>query len=254
MQVMLSASVLGERSATYSLINHAIRSGSLHRPTFAAPLQRLGILAKKESDREAMVLLGKVLMRQEQKDDALVWLHKACQGPVESLKFDGAGEALVLEGQILLGRNDEKGAKAAFQKSAIELDYPAAYFYLSKFEEPNSSQQQVYLLKAANAGIVEAWHGLGVIELERISKQIEKPTSINEFGMAREWFAVAAADGFGLSMLNLAEIYRSVGMLEIGLKWLESAEALPDIKEEAARIRTHWEDQNAKISINPSED
>jgi TPR repeat protein len=245
---MLSASALGEKTATFNLIEAAIHSRSLDITTYAAPLQRLGILAKEEGDRQAMVLLGKVLLTQQQEMEALDWFRKASQGPAESLNFEGAGDALVHQGRILLGWNDKEGATTAFRKAAIELDDPAGYFYLSKFEQPNSSQQQVYLLKAASSGIVEAWHDLGSIELARIDEKTEKPGSISDYGMAREWFQVAAADGFGLSMLNLALICKAVGEADSGLKWLDKAEELPEVKDQAKSIRAQWGNQDVKIS------
>lgn len=246
-QVMLSASELGETTATFKLIEAAIHSKSLDLTSFTAPLQRLGILAKKEGNRQAMALLGKVLLTQQKEREALEWFRKASQGPAESLGFEGAREALVHEGRILLGWADKEGAATAFRKAALELDDPSAYFYLSKFEEPNSAQQQVYLLKAASSGIVEAWHDLGSIELARIDKQPAKPDSISDYGMAREWFQVAAADGFGLSMLNLALICKAAGELDSGLKWLDKAEQLPEVREQAKHLRAQWGNQSVNI-------
>jgi len=242
---MLSACELGEKSATYELVESAIRNKSLNLHTFLSPLQRLGIMAKKQDDPQAMTLLGKVMLSQAREKEAFEWFRKATQS---GLDFDGAGEALVQEGRILLNRKDNEGAKAAFRKAALKLDDPSGYFYLSQMEEPGSSQQEVYLLKAASSGIVEAWHNLGSLELSRINQRAQKPTSIRDFGMAREWFQVAAADGFGLSMLNMALICKAGGQTDAGLKWLQRAEELPEIREQAKSMRAQWGHEQIEIS------
>jgi tetratricopeptide (TPR) repeat protein len=245
---MLSASGLGEASATLELISSSIRNNSLDLADYAAPLKRLGILAKKEGDREAMTLLGKVLLSQRRENEALEWFRRATQGPTQSLTFESAGEALVNEGRLLLSRKDHDSAGQAFRKAALELDDPSAYFYLSQLKETGSAQHKVYLLKAASSGIVEAWHNLGSLELSEIEKRSNKATSIADYGLAWEWFQVAATDGFGLSMLNLALICKSVGKSEDGLKWLDKAETLPEVKEQARSMRAQWGNETVQIS------
>lgn len=148
------------------------------------------------------------------------------------------------EGQALLALNDKDGAKAAFEKAAKELDEPSAYFYLSKLQEPGSSQEQVYLLKAASSGIVEAWHNLGALEMAKQKESTTKKTTLADFGMAYEWFQVAAADGFGLSMLNLALMCKSVGKIEEGIKWLEKAEENLDVRDQAKAIKSQFHHGN----------
>jgi TPR repeat protein len=245
---MLSASELGEASATFDLIEAGIRSASLTLQAYAAPLQRLGLLAKKDGHRQAMVLLGKVLLSQQKELEALEWFRKASQGPSESLDFEGAAEALVNEGRILLEQKDEEGAGAAFRKAAVDLDDPTGYFYLSKLADPDSPQQQVYLLKAASAGIVEAWHNLGSLELARLQAQPAPPKTFQDFGMAREWFQVAAADGFGLSMLNLALMCKAVGQPGAGMEWLEKAETVPEVREQARSLKAQWRSEKVELS------
>jgi TPR repeat protein len=243
-KLMLSASSLGEKSATFEIISSAITTGVLR--DYPAPLQRLGILAKKDNDPQAMTLLGKVLFNQRGEKEALEWFRKATRPPTGSLDFQGAGEALVHEGRILLGWKDKEGAEAVFRKAALELDDPSAYFYLSQLQEPGSPNQEVYLLKAASSGVLEAWHNLGALELAKIEKRPLKDGQTRNYGMAKEWFEVAAADGFGLSMLNLASIYRAVGQGEEALRWLEKAEGVPDVKEQAGSMRGQWRSASTK--------
>jgi TPR repeat protein len=236
--VMLAASELGEKSATFEIISTALRTGILH--DYRAPLQRLGLLAKKDSDPQAMTLLGKVLMAERREKEALEWFRRATRPPTGGLEYDGAGEALVNEGRILSQRNEREGAKAAFEKAALELDDPSGYFYLAQLQEPGSSNQEVYLLKAASSGVLEAWHNLGALELEKMNKDGKKLTSLADYGMAREWFQVAAADGFGLSMLNMAKIYKAVGQMDEALKWLEKAEGTDAVCDQATALKRQW--------------
>ncbi len=236
-KLMLAASALGDKSATFEVILSALNMRTLSE--YTVPLQRLGLLAKKDHDPQAMTVLGKVLYVQGAEREALTWFRKATQPPT-GLDFDGANDALVSEGRILMNLNDKDGARKAFEKAALELDDPTAYFYLSKFEKENSPQQKVYLLKAATSGVKEAYHNLGVIELAAIEKSGKKPTSMQDYGMAREWFHVAAADGFGLSMLNLALMHRVVGEVDESLGWLEKAEGAAETRAQAQSLRRQW--------------
>jgi tetratricopeptide (TPR) repeat protein len=237
--VMLAASKLGEKVATFDIISEALQIGSIY--DYRAPLEILGTLAKKDNDPQAMTLLGKVLMAERREKEALDWFRRATRPPTGGLEFEGAGEALVNEGRLLSKLNDRNGAKAAFEKAALELDDPSAYFYLAQLQEPHSSTQQVYLLKAASAGVTEAYHNLGALELEKITTQEKKPASLDGFGMAREWFEVAAADGFGLSMLNMGTLCKSVGQMDDALRWLEKAEGAERVRKEATVLKRRWE-------------
>jgi tetratricopeptide (TPR) repeat protein len=236
--LMLSASSLGEKSATFELIQSAINTGNLSK--YQEQLQRLGLLAKKDHDPEAMMLLGKVLLSQGQNKEALLWLQKSTQPPTGNLQISGAGDALVNEGRILLQLGQTKEAENAFKKAALELDEPSGYFYLSQLQRSGTPDQRVYLLKAASSGILEACHNLGALELEEIEKKDQKPTSLQDYGMAKEWFDVAAADGFGLSMLNLALMHKAVGHEEESLTWLRKAQNVPEVKEQAAELKRQW--------------
>jgi tetratricopeptide (TPR) repeat protein len=238
-RIMLSASALGDKSATLDLISSALTTGNLHEYTDA--LQRLGVLAKRENDPQAWTLLGRVYSARNNPKEALNCFRKATRPPTGNVDFYGAGDALGYEGQILMSQDDRQNAKAIFEKAALELDDPAAYFYLSKLQEPGSSQEQVYLLKAASSGIKEAWHNLGALELAKRTDKASKPIKVEDFGMAYEWFQVAAADGFGPSMLNLALMCKSIGDIKDGLRWLDKAEEHLEIRGEVKRIRAQFE-------------
>jgi TPR repeat protein len=237
---MLSASELGDRTATFELVSSAMRKGTTD--SYFGLVQRCKQLATRESDPQAMLLLGKICLVQRRENEAFDWFSKATQSP-SSVGFPGSSEALVHVGRILQSRKENSKAADAFRRAALELGDPSAYFYLSQMEEPGSPQQEVYLLKAASGGIVEAWHNLGSLELAKIEKQAAEPKAVQDYGMAREWFQVAAADGFGLSMLNMAVICKSGGQLESGVRWLERAEEVPEVSEQAKRLKDQWESQ-----------
>jgi TPR repeat protein len=236
--LMLSASTLGHAPATYKLIVSAMQKGALSPSTHSVLLQRLGVLAKKDTDPNAMALLGKVLLSQNKTPEALRWFQKATS---TSLAFESAGEALVNQGRILLD-NDKEQAREAFSRAALELDDPAGYFYLSKLCAPNSPEHLVYLLKAASSGIVEACHNLGALELADLEKKKMgvQPTAADDYGMAIEWFQLAAAQGFGMSMLNLAIVFKAIGQVEEGLRWLEKAETVAEVRNHAESVRAQW--------------
>ena len=151
------------------------------------------------------------------------------------------------QGRIHLEMGEREKAEEAFRKAALDLDEPAGYFYLSQLQEPGSPNQHVYLLKAASSGILEACHNLGALELAKIEKQEKKPTKLQDYGMAMEWFQISAADGFGLSILNMALIHKAVGQEEDGQNWLQKAEAIPAVKDQAIKLKQQWADKTVTL-------
>lgn len=233
---MLSASNLGDAAATFTVIAASLQTGSLQ--LYQPQLYRLGQLAKKH-DPQAMTLLGKVLLTQSKEKEALDWFQRVTRHFSEYPNFEGAGEAFVNEGRLLLKYGKRDDAEAAFRKAALELDDPSAYFYLAQLQEPKSPKQEIYLLKAASSGVVEAQHNLGAIELAKAESTATNGTKL-DFRMAIEWFTVAAQSGSGLSMLNLASIYKAQGDPARGLPWLEAAEDIPEISEQVQAVRSNW--------------
>lgn len=243
-RLMISACASGNKAATFELMSSAIRTNRVD--DYFSSMLSLGRLATKEDDPQAMLLLGRISKARGDSKSALQWFQLATQprdGPPEgNIEWPGAAEALVEEGRMLQAQGAKLAAKMVFERAARELDDPTAYFYLSKFEDPGSAKQEFCLKKASSAGILEAWHNLGALELSKESEnEIEE---IDDYGMAREWFLVAAADGFGLSMLNLAIMHKSVGDIEGAVDWLLQAEAAEGTSVEAKNLRQQWEDEN----------
>jgi tetratricopeptide (TPR) repeat protein len=230
---------MGEKTATFELIQSAVNQGRLHE--YQSTFHRLRSLAKKDGDIEAMALLGKVLRTQENEPEALEWLEKATSPPTGHLDFAGSGEALCIMGLIHLKRGNRAAAESAFKKAALDLDEPLAYFNLAQLQENSSETQKVYLLKAASSGMLEACHKLGMLELKKIAEAGKKPKSLEDYGMAREWLQVAATDGFGWSILNMAMICKKVGQEENALAWLEKANAKEEeVASQARELALQW--------------
>ncbi|TVY83872.1 hypothetical protein LSUE1_G001797, partial [Lachnellula suecica] len=241
----LAAADLGEKTAIFELIQSAINSG--HPERYSGPLRELQSLAVGENDPEAMVLLGKVNFAKQRDDEAMEWFQKATRRPnkgsdgsEEHYGFAGAGEALVFEGRIHLKRGQKEAAESSFTKAALDLDHPNAYFHLSQLENPGSPNERVYLLKAASSGIHEACHQLGLLELENILEQKKKLTSLEDYGMALEWYSLAAANGSGLGMLSMASFCKKVGKMEDALAWLDKAEEVLEVRNEALELKREW--------------
>jgi TPR repeat protein len=239
-RIMLSASRLGNEEATINLVTSGIRSGNFRNHRHL--LERLEIMAK-EGNPRAMTLLGRISANQGRKREALAWFRKATQG-LAGLDFEEAGEALVCEAQLVMDDN-AKEAETLFRKAAFELDDPSAYYYLSELQE-SPLNQVAYLMKAASSGIVEAAHKLGLMELSKTGRGADgnSPTS---YGMAREWFQLAAAGKYGPSMLSLAQMCRECGELDEGLRWLNQAKKLEDVREQALKIESSWEEQERDL-------
>ncbi|KAK0125934.1 hypothetical protein ONS95_007558 [Cadophora gregata] len=236
--LLFTAASFGDLASNFNLVYAATKQGRLDDVT--QPLQQVGLLAKTGHDPQAMTLLGMALFSQRKEDDALVWLRKASAG---FLDFPGAADALVLEGRILMSY-DKKGAMAVFQRAADELDDPNAYFYLSKLQPPGSATHEMYLAKAAASGVLEACHNLGALELAKINKRVQKPKSMDDYGLARDWTEVAAVGGFGLSLLNMALMCRNVGLRAQGLVWLQKAEKDAKVRDEVQAWRQRWKSED----------
>ncbi|KAG9237154.1 hypothetical protein BJ875DRAFT_370567 [Amylocarpus encephaloides] len=234
--VLVSAANLGEKSAIVELVLAGIKTG-INKPVFRGPLRWIRLLAEIENDPEAMMILGKVLLSQKKTQEALQWFQKSTQ---QSNDFNGAGDAYVNQGVILSSMGRKPEAETTFRKAALELDHPEGYLHMSKLQAPGSSDQKVYLLKAASSGIIEACHNLGALELSEFAKRDEKPKSILDYGMAWEWTNIAATAGFGPSVLNLALMHKEVGNTDAALQLLAKAESDPAIKPEASKLKREW--------------
>ena len=242
-RIMRSASDLGDSTATFCIITNYLKQGtkSIDTPTFKAALERLGIMAKKDGNPEAMAILAKFLLSQKQTDEALKWFHKATDRPDEALNdFTLAGHALVEQARIHLSRKEMEKMKRLLQRATEVLEEPSAFFYLSAFHPEGSEKQKECLTMAATMGITEAAHNLGGIALAESKTSKDAAARICAVKRAQDWYEVAAAGGFGYGIMNLALLNKSLGKMDAALDWLAKAEELPDMKEEARKLRMDW--------------
>jgi len=199
-----------------------------------------------------MVTMGNYLMSQQRYEAAIKMFTDATEG---ELDFDSASEALFSMGNIHLLLQNKNAAMASFQRYALECGNPKAFYYFATTENDGTDDQIAYYSQAAQSGILEACHKLGVVELAKIEKRAGKPRTILDYGMAREWFQLAATDEFVPSMLNIAIICKAVGETQTGLAWLKNAETWmkhsnksPEKQAQAQTIRKHWDYLRVQIT------
>ncbi|KAI9731253.1 MAG: hypothetical protein M1818_007878 [Claussenomyces sp. TS43310] len=241
-KVMLSASALGDSSATIQLVKSAVSRDELDHPFMNAPLSRLDVLVK-SSNVEAMVLLGKVLETRGQSEEALSMFQRAAESMPADLPNENAdlvAQSLVYRGELLVRKGDSSGAELNFRRAALELDNPAAYFHLAQLQAPDSAAKEVYLIKAASSGIIEACHDLGELQLSKAQSTADN----GRRAMAKEWLYLGASGGHGPSMLSLASLLRTEGQVKEGLNWLATAETNPAVSDavlkQATSLRRQW--------------
>lgn len=97
-------------------------------------------------------------------------------------------------------------------------DNPNAYYQLAMLDPPSPLQEK-YLLKAAASGVIEAAHNLAVYNHQH--------TSPPDLPMAKEWYTLAATQGFALSQVNLATVLMKEGKTSEATQWLIRAEREP---------------------------
>ena len=251
-KIMFDAAELGEPLAICELVEAAIRKSSFSNPEFSKNLQRLKTMvnATRSSNRQAMGTLGNYYMSQQEYKEAMRLYNDATDGGTDP---GSPPQVLFNMGKIYLLWKDQDAAYSAFKRSAQGGQYEAVYYLAAATEDGSDHQKEAYQF-AALSGIPEACHNLGDVELEKIIKRVEKPKTIFDYGMAREWFQVAATNDFVPSMLNMALICKVIGEKPSGMAWLENAEnwlekkPSPELQDLAKRIRSNWSIKTPEIS------
>jgi len=251
-RIMVDAAEFGEPLATCELVEAGIRGNSFDHPEFHGNLRRLQGMAESaySPNQRAMATLGNYYMSQQKYREAMRMLTNATDRGMDS---GAAAQAYFNMGKIYLIWKDKDGAYGALRKAA-EGSHPEALYYLATAAEEGSDCQKSAYQVAALTGIHEASHNLGDIELETIESRPEKPKTMLDYGMAREWFQVAATDGFIPSILNMALLCKSVGEKETGMAWLESAEkwlekkSSQEFRNRAEQVRNNWNNQDIEVT------
>jgi len=249
---MVDAAGLGEPLAASELVEAAIRTNSFGHPDFPGHLQMLKTMADgtNSSGQRAMATLGNYFMSQQKYKEAMRLLTDATDWATDLQYF---AQAFLNMGKIHLIWKDKDAAHIAFMKSARASNRESLYYLAAAAEDGTDNQKEAYEV-AALGGIHEASHNLGDVELEMIESRPEKPKTMIDYGMAREWFQVAATSNFVPSMLNMALICKSVGEKESGIAWLENAEKWlekkpsPELQDRAKQIRKNWSSQEVGIT------
>jgi tetratricopeptide (TPR) repeat protein len=251
------------------LLRLGLRTNSLERPEYVAPIQRLTELASTKPD--AMILLGRIYASQKRDHLALNLFRRAASVSMpDGAENPVAGEALVYQGEIQQRQGDDAAAKEAFRRSALDHDNALGYYYLSQLQERGSALQEEYLQKAASSGVSNAWYpladmyfdrarsksltrearrsdlsigafspGMGVGEIkEKLGEKIEEMKDIMSGGgefkesidMGKEWLYLSANAGNWNSIVHLASLLKLEGSTDSGLGWLAVAEKAKDPK------------------------
>lgn len=204
--------------------------------------KELEVLASK-NDADAMNLLGQLLEREGQTQQARTLYEKALERA--NTKFIQADpKTLFLSlvpvwnalGYLLLADKDPKvreQARAAFEKGALKADDPLSYYHLASFQPDKSANWLKYMSKAAASGHREAMHevanfyldvnsdsGAGVKPSILKDRQLATPLTWLTWkrdspkDLAEEWFGVAAERGYKPAMLELVKLHESKGDIE----------------------------------------
>lgn len=193
--MLYAAANLGDLNAIVMALQRALRTGEIDHPRYLVSLTKLQYYAN-QGNVEAMVLYGKILESKKRDAEALEMFRKAAEAPRDPSTDADVAEALVKQGLMCLrhGRKDE--GQSYFQKAALELDNPFAYFQLALLMPESSPVKQTYLLKAAASGVVEADFEIAkhfLAEVSNPNAALEQRKESQKLG--EQWLQVAAYQG-----------------------------------------------------------
>lgn len=128
---------------------------------------------------------------------------------------------------------DNQGAKAALERAAFECDDALAYLNLANdLSDPTTSEHELYLLKAASFGILEAIEKLGSYYKDKLQDKLkdllpESQVEWVEKSKAFEWLSIGASAGIPSSQIHFAALLKSIHRPNETLKWLAEASKSP---------------------------
>lgn len=141
---------------------------------------------------------------------------------------------------------DNQGAKAALERAAFECDDALAYLNLAKdFSDPTSPEYELYLLKAASSGILEAIEKLGSYYKDKLQDKLkgllpESQIEWVERSQAFEWLSLGASAGIPSSQIHFAALLKIIHRPNEALKWLAEASKSPQHAIVASRLKRMW--------------
>jgi tetratricopeptide (TPR) repeat protein len=207
------------------ILDSAIKENKLNSAENIPVFASLKVLAKTNNNPAAMVLLGRIYEGQKKDDAALEMYRRAAvaeapEAPsristTSNSERDFAGDALLREGLLQHRRNHRAAALTALRKAALEHRNASAYYQLAKLEGPDAETYEPYLLKAAELGIPDVSHDLGMFYAARATGIAEAQTGgkaclADERAwlskMATEWLTLSASMGNAESRLMLQDL------------------------------------------------
>lgn len=141
---------------------------------------------------------------------------------------------------------DNQGTKAALERAAFECDDALAYLHLANdFSDPTSPEHELYLLKAASSGILEAIEKLGSYYKENLQNKLKDLLSESQIewvekSEAFEWLSLGASAGIPSSQIHFAALLKIIHRPNEALKWLAEASKSPQHATIASRLKRMW--------------
>lgn len=258
----LAASSLEVDSATLQLVGRAIRSKTTDHASLKETWKYFRVMVQ-EGQPAALYYQGLLYAARGMDNHALQLYENSIQrdwhayrdmSRVEDVKIQG-GDIWTRISALRAKYRNQKSAKEAMIKAAIDYDDPNACFYLAhNFLGPLQENYEFYLSKAAASGHGRAAHELGMFYYRQSQALIpltprrrpvgtifnaklesaEKlPSSVvkDKQRLAQEWFAISAEAKILSSMIHLAVLVRGVGYAGLGMTWLRQAQALDKVGE-----------------------
>ncbi|KAI5846481.1 hypothetical protein DFP73DRAFT_623893 [Morchella snyderi] len=229
--LLFTCSTLHDPTATIEL--HKQLSNAKQIPRVVQDLrdtsQRLRKIASEHEHPGALYRMGEMVSQSGKEVEAEKWFEKAAG--------KGVAVAWASLGRLQQQRGDTIKAIASFEKG-VKLDDPYAYLYLAMAKD-NFPQKESYLLKAAASGIILAAHSLGAYYAKTC-----KPL------LAREWFTLAATEGYAASQLGLGIVLQKEGKLSEALEWFVKANKEPgQIGQFSEKLRREVELEMGKVEL-----
>lgn len=141
---------------------------------------------------------------------------------------------------------DNQGTKAALERAAFECDDALAYLHLANdFSDPTSPEHELYLLRAASSGILEAIEKLGSYYNGKLQNKLKDLLSNSQIewvekSQAFEWLSLGASAGIPSSQIHFAALFKIIHRPNKALKWLAEASKSPQHAIIASRLKRMW--------------
>lgn len=192
--VLYTASKLGDARATVRIVSIALRQGELQNVGVKEPLQQLERLARSGANIEAMLLKAQILEIENKIVEAQKLFKKISEAKPTAENTQAITHALATRGQFLWEKHDKSSAEAVWKEAALGYDDPYCYYLLARHCVPEGSEtQEMFLMKAAASGKLDACCHLGKLYLERSKAASGSKNKEKDLMMAKEWSEVIAA-------------------------------------------------------------